>query len=93
MLLKRILLSLFTLLSLVIIIVGTMFIISQMINIKYFFDHAPINNDKNTIPICTREFVSELILYAKIIIGYAICGLILVVCYAKSSIKQKKYKI
>ncbi len=85
-LLKKILLSLFIIVSLAIIINELMFIISQMINMKYYFDHSlpnPIYSSENTIPICSKEFFQELILFAKIIVGYAICGLILVICYWK----------
>ena len=78
--LKKILLSLFIIVSLVIIIYGLLFIISQMVNMKYYFDHSlptPIYSSENTIPICKKEFFQELILFAKIIVGYAICGLVL----------------
>ena len=63
--LKKILLSLFIIVSLVIIIYGLLFIISQMVNMKYYFDHSlptPIYSSENTIPICKKEFFQELIL-------------------------------
>jgi len=85
-LLKKILLSLFILVSLAIIINELMFIISQMVNIKYYFDHSlPTSkySNENIIPICSKEFFHELILFAKIIVGYAVCGLILAICYWK----------
>ena len=80
--LSKTLLSLFALVSLVIIVYGLMFIISQMVNIKYYFDHglpAPIYNNENTIPICRKEFFEELIFIMGIVVGYAICGLILAI--------------
>ena len=83
---KKILLSLFILVSLAIIVNELMFIISQMVNIKYYFDHSlptPIYSNENTIPICREEFFQELILFAKIVVGYAICGLILAIYYIK----------
>jgi hypothetical protein len=84
---KKILFSLFVLLSLVIIVEGVMFVVSQMINIKYYFDTSlPCNNSEHIIPICTRKFVSELILYAEIIVGYAICALILVISYIRKEL-------
>lgn len=85
-LLKKILLSLFILVSLAIIVDQLLFVISQMVNIKYYFDHSlpnPIYSDENTMPICRKEFFQELILFAKIIVGYAICGLIIAICYWK----------
>ena len=85
-LLKKLLLSLFILVSLAIIINELMFIISQMVNMKYYFEHSlptPIYSSENTIPICRKEFFQELIFFAKIIIVYAICGLILAICYWK----------
>jgi hypothetical protein len=85
-LLKKILLSLFILVSLAIIVDQLLFVISQMVNIKYYFDHSlpnPIYSDENTMPICRKEFFRELILFAKIIVGYAICGLIIAICYWK----------
>jgi len=85
-LLKKILLSLFIIVSLAIIINELMFIISQMVNMKYYFDHSlptPIYSSENTIPICSKEFFQELILFAKVIVGYAVCGLILAICYWK----------
>ena len=63
-----------------VVIYGLLFIISQMVNMKYYFDHSlptPIYSSENTIPICKKEFFQELILFAKIIVGYAICGLVL----------------
>jgi predicted branched-subunit amino acid permease len=83
---KKILLSLFILVSLVIIVYGLLFIVSQMVNIKYYFDHSlpnPIYSNENTIPICRKEFFQELILFAKIIVGYAIFGLILGIYYIR----------
>ena len=57
-----------------------MFIISQMINLKYYFDDClPVDN-KNLISFFDKEFINELILYAKVIVVYAILGLILS-CY------------
>lgn len=85
-LLKKILLSLFIVVSLVIIVSELLFIISQMVNIKYYFDHSlpnPIYSNENTIPICRKEFFQELILFAKIIVGYAVFGLILAVYWIR----------
>lgn len=82
--LKKILLSLFILVSLAIIIYGLLFVFSQMTNIKYYFDNClPNSNDKSVIPIYRKEFFQELILFAKIVVGYTICGLILAICYWK----------
>jgi hypothetical protein len=56
-----------------------MFVISQMVNIKYYFDDCLPNTTDSSIPVCNKDFFLELILYAKIFIAYAIYGLILAV--------------
>lgn len=78
--LKKIFIYTFILFSLIVIIDGIMFIISQMANIKYYFDDY-LSNNNNSIPICEKEFILELILYAKILIVYALYGLFLSIYY------------
>ena len=73
---KKIFVYIFILLSLFVIIYGVMFVISQMINIKYYFDDC-LPNGNGSIPICEKEFFLELILYAKVLIFYATYGLTL----------------
>lgn len=74
---RKIFVFLFLLFSIVVIIYGVMFVINQMISVKYYFDDALPNSINNFIPICKKDFFLELILYAKILIIYAICGLVL----------------
>jgi hypothetical protein len=78
--LNKVLLYIFSVFSLIVIIDGVSFIISQMVNIKYFFDDCLPNSNNNALPICEKDFFLELIFYAKILILYAVCGLILAIC-------------
>ena len=79
----KIFIYLFVLFSLVVIVYGVMFIINQQINIKYFFEDCLPDSNADKIPICPKDFFVELILYAKIIVLYAIYGLILSVYHKK----------
>jgi hypothetical protein len=74
---KNILLWLFVMFSLVIIFYGIMFVMSQMTNIKYYFDDGLPNSNIGNLPICRKEFINELILFAKFVICYSIYGLII----------------
>ncbi len=74
---NRIFLYVFILLSLMVIVYSVLFIISQQINIKYYFEDCLPNSSANSIPVCQKDFFIELILYAKFLIFYAIYGLIL----------------
>lgn len=86
---KKVLKFIYAIFSLIVISYSVMFIISQMVNIKYYFDNSlPINGNNYSIPICEKEFFLELILYAKILIIYAICGIIVVI----SSFNKKSKK-
>ena len=80
---KKIFIYIFILFSLMIIIYSVLFIVSQHINIKYYFDDYLPNGNANSIPICQKKFIFELILYAKILIFYALYGLILSLYYLK----------
>lgn len=63
-----------------------MFIVNQMVNIKYYFeDGLPMGSNEYSIPICEKEFFLELIFYSKILVVYAICGLVLALCYIKKN--------
>lgn len=76
---RKIFKIIFVLFSLFVIGYGVMFIISQMINIKYYFDNGlPHTVNSYTIPIFEKEFFLELIFGVKVLIAYAIYGLILV---------------
>jgi len=77
--LNNIFLYVFILFSLIVIIVGILFIISQMVNIKYYFDDSLPNSISNSNPICAKEFFLEMIWYAKIIVIYAVYGFILAI--------------
>ena len=79
----KIFIYLFVLFSLVVIVYGVIFIINQQINIKYFFEDCLPDSNADKIPICPKDFFVELILYAKIIVLYAIYGLILSVYHKK----------
>lgn len=74
--LNKILHYIFILFSLIVIVYSVLFIINQKINIKYYFDDCLPNGTNNLIPICQKDFFLELILYAKFLLFYAICGLI-----------------
>lgn len=77
--LHNVFLSIFILFSLIVIVYGVLFSISQMVSIKYYFDDC-LPNGNNSIPVCQKEFFLELILYAKILVFYAVYGLILAIC-------------
>ena len=66
-----------------------MFVVSQMVNITYYFENCLPNNNNNTIPICKKEFFLELILYAKIIVLYAIYGLNIAIHYIKKNLVHR----
>lgn len=86
MTIRKIFLCGFLLFSLVVLIYGIMFTVSQMVNIKYYFDDSLPNRNNSSIPICEKEFFLELVFYAKIVIMYAVYGLILSI----SCIRRKK---
>lgn len=77
MTIRKIFLYGFLLFSLVVLIYGIMFAVSQMVNIKYYFDDSLPNSSNSSIPICEKEFFLELVFYAKFVIVYAVYGLIL----------------
>lgn len=70
---------LFLLLSLLLGICIILFIVSQEINLKYYFkDCLPNSIDINMLPpIFQESFWEELILYAKILFFYAMFGLVI----------------
>lgn len=74
---NKMLLYTFILFSLIVVVWSILFIINQQINIKYYFDDYLPNGSANSIPICKKDFLLELILYAKILLLYAIYGLVL----------------
>jgi hypothetical protein len=78
--LHNVFLYIFILFSLIVIVYGVLFVISQMISIKYYFDDCLSNGNNSSVPICQKEFFLELVLYAKILVFYAIYGLILAIC-------------
>ncbi len=85
---KKIFLYVFILLSLIVIFYNFLFIISQQINIKYYFDTRLSNSNVAQIPICQKEFFLELILHAKFLIFYAIYGLVLLFYYSRKNSKM-----
>ena len=77
---RKVLLYFFVLFSLILIGYGVMFIVSQMVNIKYYFDDGfSAGHNNYAIPIYQKEYFLELVLYAKILIVYALLGLILAI--------------
>ena len=87
---KKILLYIFILLSLIVIFYSILFIINQQINVKYYFDDCLPNSNADQISICQKDFLLELILYAKILIFYAIYGLVLLYYYSRKDNKIKE---
>lgn len=81
--LNKTFLYIFVLFSLIVIIYGVLFIINQMVSIKYYFDDYLPNGTNNLIPICQKKFFLELVLYAKVLVLYAIYGLILSIYYIR----------
>ena len=81
---NRIVLYIFILLSLIVIVYSALFIISQQINIKYYFEDCLPDSSANSIPVCQKEFFIELILYAIFLIFYALYGLILSFYYSNN---------
>ena len=79
----KIFIYLFVLFSLVVIVYVVLIIINQQVNIKYFFEDCLPDSNADKTPICQKDFFVELILYAKIIVLYAIYGLILSVYHKK----------
>lgn len=89
--LNKILQYVFILFSLIVIVYTVLFIISQEVNIKYYFENSLPNGSNNSIPICQKDFFLELILYAKVLLFYAIYGLFLSVsCIKKLSYQDSK---
>lgn len=84
---KKTFLYIFIFFSVIVIGYEVMFIASQMVNIKYYFDDCfPAGYDNSIIPICQKEYFLELIFYAKILIIYALSGLILAIwCLRKNN--------
>lgn len=87
---KKIFLYAFILLSLIVVFHSILFIINQQINIKYYFDDCLPNSSADLTYICQKDFFLELILYAKILIFYAIYGMVLLYYYSRKDHKIKK---
>lgn len=89
--LNKILQYVFILFSLIVIVYSVLFIISQEVNIKYYFENSLPNGSNNSIPICQKDCFLEVILYAKVLLFYAIYGLFLSIsCIKKSSYQDSK---
>lgn len=89
--LNKILQYVFILFSLIVIVYSVLFIVNQEVNIKYYFENSLPNGSNNSIPICQKDFFLELILYAKVLLFYAIYGLFLSVsCIKKLSYQTPK---
>lgn len=70
----------YLLFSIAIIIFGIMFILSQMVNLKYYFDN---NSSVSCYPF-DKDFILELVFYAKIIVFYSFGGLLLSVYFLRN---------
>ncbi|OUN68018.1 hypothetical protein B5G10_12460 [Barnesiella sp. An55] len=89
--LHKILQYVFILFSLIVIVYSVLFIISQEVNIKYYFENSLPNGSNDSIPICQKDFFLEVILYAKVLLFYAIYGLFLSIsCIKQYRAPQKK---
>ena len=89
--LNKILQYVFILFSLIVIVYSVLFIVNQEVNIKYYFENSLPNGSNNSIPICQKDFFLEVILYAKVLLFYAIYGLFLSIsCIKKSSYQDSK---
>jgi hypothetical protein len=73
---KKIILIGYLLFSTAIIIYGFMFVVSQMVNLKYYFESNLPTSSNSCYPF-DNEFILEIIQFAKIIIFYAFWGLFL----------------
>ena len=90
--LNKILQYVFILFSLIVIVYSVLFIVNQEVNIKYYFENSLPNGSNNSIPICQKDFFLELILYAKVLLFYAIYGLFLSISCIKKSVISSSQK-
>lgn len=90
--LHKILQYVFVLFSLIVIVYSVLFIINQEVNIKYYFENSLPNGRNDSIPICQKDFFLELILYAKVLLFYAIYGLFLSISCIKKSVISSSSK-
>lgn len=85
----KIFIWLFALLSVYVIVYEGMFILNQLVNIKYCFEHGLPTHHKYATPVYTKEFFYGLVFGATAIIGYAVFGFILSIYFIRKSITKK----